>query len=160
MDSDDEQQKSFVGNFFQNNLQQHFVFFTRGTSFLNLAITSEKGKIGDVSKLTRKVSLKSDHVPINCNKFLSQDNFLYRKSSRLSFSFCHKAMIIIMMVKRNLQSTTMECQNKLYKSTILPILSSGSPCLAPHVEPLKRFGRVQKHATTWMVGSKDYKVSY
>ena len=88
MDSDDEQQKLFVEKLFQNNLQQHVTFFTRGTSLLDLLITSSNVKVGDVSKFTRKVSPKSDHVPISCNIFLSQDNFLYKETSRPSFSFC------------------------------------------------------------------------
>ena len=88
MDSDDEQQKLFVEKLFQNNLQQQVTFFTRGTSLLDLLITSSNVKVGDVSKFTRKVSPKSDHVPISCNIFLPQDNFLYRETSRPSFSFC------------------------------------------------------------------------
>ena len=45
------------------------------------------------------------------------------------------------------------------KTMILSIWLNESPCWYPNVKPLKRLERVQKHVTTWMVGSKYYKAS-
>ena len=73
---------------------------------------------------------------------------------------CHKAMTVLMMLKRNSRSTTIECRKNLYKTMVLPILIYGSPCWSPNVDSLKRLERVQKYATTWMVGSNDYKANF
>ena len=72
---------------------------------------------------------------------------------------CHKAMTVLMMLKRNSRSTTIECRKNLYKTMVLSILIYGSPCWSPNVDSLKRLERVQKFATTRMVGSNDYKAN-
>ena len=72
---------------------------------------------------------------------------------------CQKAMTVLMMLKCNSRSTTIECRKNLYKTMVLPILIYGSSCWSPNVDSLKRLERVQKNATTWMVGSNDYKAN-
>ena len=68
----------------------------------------------------------------------------------------HKAMTVLMMLKRNSRSTAIECRKNLYKTMVL---TYGSPCWSPNVDSLKRLEKVQKYATTWMVGSNDYKAN-
>ena len=70
---------------------------------------------------------------------------------------CHKALSVLMMIKRNCGTITLECKKNVYKTIVLPILSYGSPCWFASVDGLKRLERVQKYAVIWMLGKCNYK---
>ena len=70
---------------------------------------------------------------------------------------CHKAMSVLMMIKRNCRMISLECKKNMFKTMVLPILSYGSPCWFASVEGLKRLEQVQKYAVIWMIGKSHYK---